>query len=340
MKKNAFDLLRILSAVEVMLVHFFAYFYQNDHATRYVYQEIFKAFFPVAILFSLSGFLIAASYENSASTREFFQKRILRLYPPLWLCTIVNLIVLSCLGQDIWNKNILFWVCTQIVGIAHTPSTLKHFATGSINGTLWTIFTEIQLYVVLGFTYRRLKKLSTLGWGILGIFFVGCNLGTYFLQDAGHGIPKILERLFLPYALWFFIGVYLYIYREIWIPRLKKYTWPLVILFAIYKCIPIHVIGHATDIVTSICMPFITIGLAFKLGNIRIKPDLSYGLFLYHWIVLNILVHYRCFETWNVAQSLLVFFGASIGFALFSYYFCNYMTGLWQRHARRSASQK
>lgn len=338
MRKNAFDVLRIFSAVQVMLLHFNAFFYQYNSAGHYKYREIVKMFPGVVILFSLSGFLIAASYEKSSSMREFFQKRILRIYPPLWLCTIVNLIVLFFLGQNILNINILIWICTQIVGIANTPSTLKDFATGSINGTLWTIFTEIQLYVVLAFTYRKLKKMPSFGWAILGAVLLSCNLIAYFLHDIGYIIPKLIERLFLPYALWFFIGVYLYIYKDAWIPRLRKMILPLLILFVFYKFSNIQIIGYYTDIVTSICLPFITVGLAYKLGNIRIKPDLSYHLFLYHWIILNILVFYRCFEAWNITQSLLVFFAASIGVSLFSYYLCSYLTGLWKRRTTTTQS--
>ena len=340
MNKNAFDVLRIFAAVQVMLLHFNAFFYQYNSAGHYRYREIVKMFPGVVILFSLSGFLIAASYEKSSSTREFFQKRILRIYPPLWLCTIVNLIVLFFLGQKILNKSIFLWICTQIIGFANTPSTLKGFATGSINGALWTVFTEVQLYVVLAFTYRKLKKLSALGWGILGLVLIGCNLAAYYLQDVGPGIAKIIERCFLPYALWFFIGVFLYIHRERLLftpPRRTRSVWVLLILFILYKFSNIQTIGYYTDIVTGICLPFITVGLAYQLGDIRIKPDLSYHLFLYHWIILNILVYYRCFERWNLAQSLLVFFAAGTGVALFSYYFCNYLTGLWKRRATQSA---
>ena len=338
MNKNAFDVLRIFSSVQVMLLHFNAFFYRYNSAGHYKYREIVRMFPGVVILFSLSGFLIAASYEKSSSTREFVQKRILRIYPPLWLCTIINLIVLISLGQNVLDKSILLWIFTQIVGIATTPSVLKDFATGSINGALWTIFTEIQLYVVLIFTYRHLKKMSSIRWGILGSILLLFNVGTYYLQNTGSVLLRIVERLFFPYALWFFIGVYLYIHREVWIPRLKKCVLPLLILYVLYKFTYIQIIGYYTDIVTGISLPFITIGLAYKLGNIRIKPDLSYHLFLYHWIILNILVYCRCFEIWSLSQSLLVFFAASIGIALFSYYFCNYMTGLWKRPTTQSSS--
>ena len=246
--------------------------------------------------------LIAASYENSSSVKEFFRKRILRIYPPLWLCTIVNLLVLFCLGQDIFNKGMLIWLCTQIIGIANTPAALKGFATGSINGALWTVFTEIQLYVVLAFTYHRVKKMSLWGWGAVGFLLLMCNLGACYLQDFGHVIPKIVERLF----------VFLYIYREKFIlTPPHKWVLVLLLLFILYKCGPIQAVGYYTDIVTSICLPFITIGMAYALGDIHIKPDLSYHLFLYHWI----------------------------GVSLLSYYLCAYLTKPWTRRFIRSSAR-
>ena len=90
------------------------------------------------------------SFERCITKKEFFIKRIFRLYPELWLCTLVNLILLFLFVRESLDGSLWLWVLTQIVGIANTPSCLSEFATGSVNGALWTIFTEIQLYLVLG----------------------------------------------------------------------------------------------------------------------------------------------------------------------------------------------
>lgn len=74
MRKNAFDVLRIFSAVQVMLLHFNAFFYQYNSAGHYKYREIVKMFPGVVILFSLSGFLIAASYEKALPCGSFFRR--------------------------------------------------------------------------------------------------------------------------------------------------------------------------------------------------------------------------------------------------------------------------
>lgn len=109
----------------------------------------------------MSGFLIAASFERSKNKKEFFVKRVLRMYPELWVCTIVNLVVVCLLAYKLLDKSIFVWLGMQIFGIAYTPSCLKDFATGSVNGALWTIFTELQLYIALGIVYNWIKKFET-----------------------------------------------------------------------------------------------------------------------------------------------------------------------------------
>ena len=49
-------------------------------------------FIGVPIFFILSGFLIWNSLENTLDFKQFFSKRILRLYPELWVCLIVEIL--------------------------------------------------------------------------------------------------------------------------------------------------------------------------------------------------------------------------------------------------------
>lgn len=84
----------------------------------------------------MSGFLIAASFERSKNKKEFYTKRVLRMYPELWVCTIVNLMVVCLLAFKSLDKSIFVWLGTQVFGIAYTPDCLKNFATGSVNGAL------------------------------------------------------------------------------------------------------------------------------------------------------------------------------------------------------------
>lgn len=324
LENNAFDVIRYFAAFSVMLLHYTYYAMELSGQKTGILRGIrtVTEIFPgVVILFSLSGFLISASFERCKTKKEFFVKRIFRLYPELWLCTVVNLIVVFILVREKLDGSIWIWICTQVVGIANTPSCLKDFATGSINGSLWTIFTEVQLYVVLGIMYPWLKKLKKNGWIILLSGSIGFNLVCKYITDHMSGfVDKMVERVFLPYLVWFLIGVFCYQNREWIVPALKKYVWIPVLIFAINQGFHFYSYGYYEDIITGITLPFIVIGLAYMLPTIRIKCDLSYGMFLYHWIVLNVMVHFNVFGYMPWPICVIIFVSVTILTAWLSWY--------------------
>ena len=250
--RNCFDLLRYWAAISVMFVHYSIYAIRlsnNNLDLIRIIQKI-STFFPgVVVLFSLSGFLITASFERSETKKQFFLKRVVRMYPELWGCTIVNFIVVFILANKYFDKSILVWLVTQVFGIANTPACLATFATGSINGALWTIFTEIQLYIVLGIAYKFIVKLNKVQWGMLLISLAGINVFCGYLQQNYSGIIlKVIERLFLPYGIWFFIGSFCYLQRQLVLPLLKRFFVLLIICYTILRIIPIRFpeIGRAS----------------------------------------------------------------------------------------------
>lgn len=310
-EKNSFDIIRWYAAVAVMLLHFTSNFFIFSSQSSSVLSDVREivVFFPgVIVLFSLSGFLIASSYDRTGSRKLFFQKRVFRLFPELWICTIFNLILLTVLTFRSFDKSILIWLFTQIPGIANTPSCLKDFATGSVNGALWTVFVELQLYVITMFLYPLLKKISITCFSLLLFLFVGINLILgYLTPNMPSFFQKVIERSFLPYAFWFLAGMFCYTQRTRLLPLLKKACPFLAIAyFILYQCIT-HQPGYYCGIITSIFCPFITIGLAYLLPAFRLKIDLSYGLFLYHWIVINILIHFNLINLLPWPVTLLIF---------------------------------
>lgn len=314
-ESNAFDLLRLYAALSVMLLHFTGFFLMLSKEPNRFMENLRKVtlLFPgVVILFSISGFLIAYSYEKSDGRRNFFQKRILRLYPELWACTLVNLVVLIVLAREKLDRSILPWILTQIVGIANTPSCLKDFATGSVNGALWTIFVEIQLYVLVLIFYPWLKKLAMAKWCVLLFVFAGVNLVCGWVNPyMGSTMQKILERTFLPYLFWFLAGVFCYCKRECLLPFLRKYSLLLLVIYVVLYRFTGNAPGYYCGIATSAFCPFFTVGIGFLLPKMRFKQDLSYGLFLYHWIVLNIIVCFDLFNRLPWYLCMLLFIGVS-----------------------------
>lgn len=315
-EKNGFDILRYVAAVSVMLLHYSGYsmiFSDQAMDVMNVFRRSALLFPGVVILFTMSGFLVSASFERAKTRKEFFRRRFRRIYPELWICTLVNLIVVSVLVPERLDRSMIVWLATQIFGIANTPACLKTFATGSINGVLWTVFTEVQLYFVLGIAYPFLQKRKNGFWTVLLTALAVLNLVCGMLaQEAGGIAAKLIERSMLPYALWFFIGVFCYLRRQRMLPLLKKAFVPLLVLYFLSGSLIGELPGYYTNIVTSVFLPFIVIGGGYFLPEIRLKADLSYGMFLYHWIILNIIIWFDLMNRLVWYRTLILFAAATL----------------------------
>lgn len=97
--KNIFDFIRYYAAFAVMLLHFTGYFYltsispeKSELKAADILRKIPVAAPPVVIFLCLSGFFAMSSLARSSSTVEYIKKRVYRLYPAIWLCTIINLL--------------------------------------------------------------------------------------------------------------------------------------------------------------------------------------------------------------------------------------------------------
>lgn len=325
-ENNGFDIIRYLAAFLVMMLHYASYMLiLTDKITSVMNRarQLALLFPGVVILFTLSGFLISASFEKAQTRKEFLKKRAKRIYPELWVCTIVNLVMISIVVPELLDKSIFLWLAAQIVGIAYTPSGLKEFATGSINGTLWTVFTEVQLYIVLAIVYPFLKRMKNSLWTVLFILLIAANLVcaavTGSIWSEVRIVNKLIERSFIPYALWFFIGVFCYLKRQKMLFCIKKLFFPLLVFYVFLNLLPVRLPGYYTNIGISILLPLLVIGGGYCLPKVRFHCDLSYGLFLYHWIVLNVIVHFDLMNRLPWLVCLLLFITLSFLLSWFSW---------------------
>jgi peptidoglycan/LPS O-acetylase OafA/YrhL len=343
-EKNALDILRYFAAFSVMLLHYTGYslmLSENGRGAMHAIRSVSLLFPGVVILFTISGFLIPASFERSGSNRIYFRKRVLRLYPELWVCTLVNLAFLFILAGKKLDRGILVWLATQAVGFAYTPGCLKDFATGSANGALWTVFVEIQFYIIVPFLWPLLKKAGRVGWGAVLAAGLLLNIGSRAFADL---VPdsmasRLLERLLIPYLIWFLTGMFLYRYREKWIPVLKRGVWLLLAVYVLLRAVPVfsgvyqweQLHGYYAGVLTTLLVPVITIGLAYRIPAKRIRTDLSYELFLYHWIVLNGIVYFDLMNRIPWGFGLLLFIAISAAAAWSSYRFVGRNTAVMRK---------
>jgi peptidoglycan/LPS O-acetylase OafA/YrhL len=296
-KVNNFDLLRILAALQVVLAHSVAHL----HIPHPPFWSLVDAFPGVPIFFAISGFLISASFERTPNLASYVRNRILRIYPALWCVVLVTVVVASLFGYNFLSLSGLFWLACQLVGLIYTPHFLKSFGFGSYNGALWTIPIELQFYLLLPAFYlggARLAKHRTTIFLVAWVVFVAVAY-VYALKSpplAENVVEPLGQKLFrysfIPHIYMFLTGAVLqrwHAQRSPWIVGKGPY-WVGAYLLA-HFLLPGAALNY---VVGTLLMAIATVSLAYtapRLSQTLLRGnDISYGVYIYHGLILNILI--------------------------------------------------
>lgn len=248
-----FDLARLLLASQVFI----------DHASFIAgHGPLFRSFIePVPGFLAVSGFLVLKSLERSTSVSEFFAKRVLRVAPAL----LVSLLLAGLLfGPAFALNSTLVWATG---GLFHLD--------GPANGPLWSLLWE-------EIAYGSLVALWLLGaykrpvWVLLMI--AGAVAINWWQWDL---TPHNKTILLLPVA--FLVGNLMYLCRETLL-RCDPFT-PYVALFAVlqFRFSPDADMFGASALTVAQSFAVIWVSMAGK-PLVQVKfPDISYGLYIYHW---------------------------------------------------------
>lgn len=302
--QNGYGLLRLCLASLVILQHSLALTGHEDTARLGLVAIGEPASFgdiAVGGFFALSGFLLSASVRRNAPVR-FLRLRFFRLFPGFWATLVVVAFVLtplialaagtwssyrlvgddSAVGYVGWNAALL--VIQPTIGgvLANNP-----YPAG-LDGSLWTLLPEFTCYVTLLLIVLLGRRLRTPPWllPVLGcvaallvypaaLLVLGSPTASYIGLVAG-----------LPAA--FFAGSAM---AELGIERYA--TWPLAATLAVANLLVI-VLGLWLPIGPPLLAAFVVIlGAVLKSGwpaRVGTRNDFSYGVYLYHFPVIQLLV--------------------------------------------------
>lgn len=305
--ENNFDLLRLLAAAQVMVLHSVAHLHLPINAPL---LRVLSAFPGVAIFFVISGFLVSRSYLNPAMTRPiFFDHRVRRIYPALWVNLIVLLIALAvtgCLLTDNPARRALWILVTFITGSDWIGSAVAGhinrdgFYTNFPSGVLWTIPVELCFYLLVPtifakkFTRERMI-VSVVAWAAVSLV-VWC-----IWAKAGH--PYSIAK-----NLWIFlIGATINLYWD----RIKPlFDGTALIWFSVYLAVSLlnPSFDYSTASVPNFIQTLLLAGTAISfassfrpLNGLLRGSDISYGLYLWHMPVIWTLVGLGVVGQWRWA---------------------------------------
>lgn len=244
-RRNNFDALRLVGAFLVLISHQFAL--SGRWEPRFVGDHSFGNL-GVLIFFSISGYLVTASWLSDPNILRFSARRALRMAPALCVSIPLTLAVIAALG---------------LTGFPENP---RHLT----NGSLWTIKYEVGCYVLLlvaGVGTRCPSIVLTVG--IFGYFvFSGLQSGTNALAYFG---------------LFFAAGSLLRAY-----PQLRKFLPTLLFLVMGYALMLINQTKLGLAFVVPALTIAIGLRSWAGLQGVSRIGDLSYGIYIYAWPVQQI----------------------------------------------------
>lgn len=302
--ENNIDLLRLFAASQVVLIHGLVHLLGIE--PRESFGLSLLNYVPgVPLFFFLSGLLIMKSYDRASSFRDFAKNRFLRLFPALWVCVLLSLIMLIATQYLDWSGLLSFevvaWVLTQATFLQfYNPDVFYGFGVGVINASLWTIAIEIQFYVlapVLAYLYRYKGA-----YFLIFAVSIAVNLVLNQMELRELLVGKLIRVSALPWIYMFMTGHLVVANWQRFSAAFRgKAGYWLAIL-----CVS-SALSYSGDHFTSLqfggnsLWPFHFIalcGLALSLAltmpdlsrRVLNGNDFSYGIYIYHMPVINLLI--------------------------------------------------
>lgn len=288
-RRNLFDLLRLTLALLVVV----------DHGTvmrtggHHTWGRSAIGDFAVDGFFILSGLLITRSYLSLRSFWRFTWHRLLRIMPGFLVCLVVTALVVaplaalltgrpvvSVFSEDpsavryVWGNAGLLITQYEIAGLfPDNPNPTV------VNGALWTLVFEAACYALVG-ALGALALLRRARWSVplLAVLVWGLTLA----QEAG--VEVVVGDDTLRLLLAFLVGATLWLYAD----RVPMRWWlavaaALVLLVSIATLENYRLLGIVPAayllIWVGTCLPW----------SLSLRQDLSYGVYIYHWPVLQLM---------------------------------------------------
>ena len=316
--KNNLDCLRLILATIVVLFHTSAL--TGLPAFSFL-GNYMSPHFAVRSFFVISGLLIYRSYTHSSSLKSYLEKRVRRIYPAYFTIIVlaaVGLFFLSIdpaslyFGLGFWKylgANLLFlnFLVPALPGVF----TANNMA--AVNGALWTLKIEVVFYLfvpVLHYLFARFGTKITLAtlfvlsclwkYGFAWLAFVhgshNANAG-----DAPRGIYEQLGVQFPAQLLYFIAGIVLLLYFD----KLKSHFVAIAGITTVVYLVDHFFLKTNLDFLWIAGVVFV-FGFWRYFGNFSKYGDFSYGVYIVHWPILQVLIALGMADSLTPARFLLL----------------------------------
>ena len=235
---NYVEGIRALACLTVVLNHAVAeaypVLYQVDIPPMLSFLRLWFAFghHAVTAFIVVSGFclglpLAAGDFSKPVAFGQFMARRIARIVPPYYAALVMSLLVCYTMFKFPSGMHFDFSAHPRPSDIAaHVLLIQNVFGTGQINYSLWSIATELHIYMLFPFLVAMLRKRN--GW-----------MAVVAIAVAAYGVSYLVMDTRLDRAAVHFVGAFICGIAASWVTRsehpvakrLRTFSgWPLVAL--------------------------------------------------------------------------------------------------------------
>lgn len=281
---NNFDAIRLFAAYAVVVSHHFA-LSRLPEPSVFTFHSL--GGLGVVIFFSISGYLVAQSWDRDPHLWRFTARRFLRIWPGLLVTLALSALVLgpivTTLPLDEYLRDRHVWSSFGILWLDVQPRLPGIFLTSPLpeipNGALWTIPIEVKCYIALAVL------------GLLGIFrrprlfallVAGLAVYVYGIYDTERVIAAGGKRLFKwEFATFFFTGALLHYFHAFWAPASRQVLIAAVLILGA----ALSFWAERPLVACWLLVPFLVIAIGLRSTPVLCRfgrfGDFSYGIYIY-----------------------------------------------------------
>lgn len=304
---NCFDFLRYIFAFSLILVHFCT-LTETEQFWFISGQMRVKAFFTI------TGFLVVYSFIRRGNIKIYCWKRIQRIVPA-YVTTILSCFLIGyCFSTSSFSN---YYCSLQSIKYLLANLTFLNFiepclpglftenpVETSVNGSLWSMKLEVLFYCFVPIMIAMMKRSGK----ILIIALVFILLSTYnsFFENS------------INTFIYFFSGTTVLLYFDK-LCRYIKWIFPTCIMLYI---IIIYADFAWLEYIEPLLFSAILVAIAYHckpLNFLQRYDNISYGLYLYHYPVIQVLTQYGLHRQ-NIYLCFSMTLIITVSLALLSWY--------------------
>lgn len=301
LRHNNFDGLRLIFASMVVVFHV-ALLSQAPQLAWF--RQYVSSTFAVQAFFVVSGFLVTMSFERTKSLGDYVKKRLLRIAPAYMLVVLIAAFALASMStlspmqyftDPEWRSYVISNLMLSNFKQPTLPGVFTQNFEAAVNGSLWTIKLEVMFYCCVPFVVWAVRRFGYKP--VLAALFVvsiGWQAAFLSISDNDSDLAARLAKQ-LPGQLAFFGGgAFAYYRTRDGLPPPPAWAAALAAIgYALAQ-------GIVLTVIAPICATLIVYWAAIRvreLWSAHKTGDFSYGLYLYHFPIAQVLIALGLFKT-------------------------------------------